>query len=115
MRGFYNAGIGSNVYKVTGTGISTNGIGTVAYTGLVTYFNLTGNLNFPDIRENDILVIGTEEVKVLNVDNRLSRVRVLRSVNGVVGVSHTVGTAATVSQRKNLMLSLDLKRILTIK
>ena len=61
---------------------------------------MTGNLNFPDIRENDILVIGTEEVKVLNVDNRLSRVRVLRSVNGVVGVSHTVGTAATVSQRK---------------
>ena len=45
LEGFYNAGIGTNVYKVTGTGISTNGIGSVAYTGLVTYFNLTGNLN----------------------------------------------------------------------
>ncbi|BCU99003.1 MAG: hypothetical protein CM15mV24_2280 [Bellamyvirus sp.] len=100
LEGFYNAGIGTNVYKVAGTGISTNGIGTVSFTGLVTYFNLTGNLNFPDIRENDILEIGTEQVKVLNVDNRLSRVRVLRSVNGVVGVAHTVGTAATVTQRK---------------
>ena len=100
LEGFYNVGISSNVFKVAGTGISTNGIGTVSFTGLVTYFNLTGNLNFPDIRENDILEIGTEQVKVLNVDNRLSRVRVLRSVNGVVGVGHTVGTAATVTQRK---------------
>jgi len=100
LEGFYNAGIGTNVYKVTGTGISTNGIGSVTYTGLVTYFNLTGNLNYPDIRENDIIQIGTERVKVLNVDNRLSRVRVLRSVNGVIGVSHTVGTAATITQRK---------------
>ena len=100
LEGIYAAGIGTNVYKVAGTGISTNGIGTVSYTGFVTYFNLTGNLNYPDIRENDILQIGTEQVKVLNVDNRLSRIRVIRSVNGVVGVAHTVGTAATVTQRK---------------
>ena len=100
LEGLYSAGIGTNVYKVAGVGLSTNGIGSVAYTGLVTYFNLTGNLNYPDIRENDIIQIGTERIKVLNVDNRLSRVRVLRSVNGVVGVEHTVGTAATVTQRK---------------
>ena len=100
LEGIYAAGIGTNVFKIAGVGISTNGVGTVSYTGLVTYFNLTGNLNYPNIRENDILGIGTEKVKVLNVDNRLSRVRVLRSINGVVGVAHTVGTGVTVSERK---------------
>ena len=88
------------MFKVTGVGVSTNGIGTAQFTGVVTHFNLTGNLNYPNIRENDILEIGTEQVRVLNVDKRLSRVRVERSVNGVVGVGHTVGTSATITQRK---------------
>ena len=83
-----------------GVGTTSSGIGTVEATGIVTYINVVGNLNYPDIRENDILQIGTETVKVLNVDPRLSRLRVRRSVNGVVGVSHTVGTGVTSLQRK---------------
>ncbi len=100
LDGSYSAGISSDVFKVAGVGVATNGIGPANFTGFVTFFNLTGNLNYPNIRENDILEIGTEQVKILNVDKRLSRVRVQRAVNGVVGVSHTVGTAATITQRK---------------
>ena len=100
LEGTYLAGIGTNVYRVAGVGTTSSGIGTVEATGIVTYINVVGNLNYPDIRENDILQIGTETVKVLNVDPRLSRLRVRRSVNGVVGVSHTVGTGVTSLQRK---------------
>ena len=100
LEGTYLAGIGTNVYKVAGVGTTSSGIGTVEATGIVTFINVVGNLNYPDIRENDILQIGTETVKVLNVDPRLSRLRVRRSVNGVVGVSHTVGTGVTSLQRK---------------
>ena len=38
-------------------------------TGLVTFFNLVGDLSSDKIRENDIISAGTERVKVLNVDN----------------------------------------------
>ena len=100
LEGIYSAGIGTNVYTLTGVGTTAVETGTVAQTGVTTFFNVSGNLNYPNIRENDILQIGTEQVKVLNVDNRQSRLRVLRSFNGVVGVSHTVGTGATVTQRK---------------
>ena len=100
LEGTYLAGIGTNVYKVAGVGTTSSGIGTVEATGIITYINVVGNLNYPNIRENDILQIGTETVKVLNVDPRLSRLRVRRSVNGIVGVSHTVGTGVTSLQRK---------------
>ena len=100
LEGTYLAGIGTNVYKVAGVGTTSSGIGTVEATGIVTYINVVGNLNYPNIRENDILQIGTETVKVLNVDPRLSRLRVRRSVNDIVGVSHTVGTGVTSLQRK---------------
>ena len=100
LEGVYNVGVGTNVFKVAGVGTTSSGIGTIEATGIVTFINVTGDLNYPNVRENDILEIGTEQVRVLNVDSRLSRLRVRRSVNGVVGVSHTVGTGVTSLQRK---------------
>ena len=67
----------------------TAGIGSTAITGIVTYFSVSGNLTYPNIRENDILGIGTEQVKVLNVDTKSSRIRVIRAINGTVGSSHS--------------------------
>ena len=96
----YVVGVATNVFRVAGVGTTSSGIGTVEATGIVTFINVTGDLNYPNVRENDILQIGTEQVRVLNVDSRLSRLRVRRSVNGVVGVSHTVGTGVTSLQRK---------------
>ena len=60
--------------------VTTLGIGSTNTTGLTTYFYTTGFLDFPYIRENDILGIGnTEKVKVLNIDQIGKRIRVQKS------------------------------------
>ena len=73
-------------------GTTSSGIGTDGVTGIVTYLSVTGDISYPAISENDILGIGTEKVKVLNVEPRLSRIRVIRAVDGTVAVAHTVTT-----------------------
>jgi len=85
IEGPYRVGVPINVNSVA----LTSGIGSTSVTGLVTYFSVAGNLNYPNIRENDILGIGTERVKVLNVDSKSSRIRVLREVDGTVGSAHS--------------------------
>jgi hypothetical protein len=94
IEGSYRIGVTTNTIALT------TGIGSTATTGIVTYFSVAGNLNYPNIRENDILGIGTEKVKVLNVDARSSRIRVLRSVNGTVGSSHSVTDVLYENSRK---------------
>ena len=98
--GSYPVGVSSNRLTLVGVGTSSSGVGTVGATGIVTYFKVTGDLNFPQIRENDILGIGTEQVRVLNVDVLNSRIRVLRGVNGVVGASHTITSTLLEDPRK---------------
>ena len=93
ISGLSTSGIKNN--STARIGVSTDtfklfvGVGTVAATGIVTYFNLDGYVRSPYIRENDLLGIGTECVKVLNVDSDLSRIRVLREYNSTVGTAHT--------------------------
>ena len=53
------------------------GVGNTSVTGIVTYFYVSGLLEFPRIRENDILTIGSEDIKILEVDSKSSRIRVL--------------------------------------
>ena len=67
-------------------------VGDTSITGLVTFFNVSSSLLDSNIIPNDILGIGTEQVKVLNVDKENSRFRVLREVNGTVGSTHTIGS-----------------------
>lgn len=83
LEGSYRIGVSTNTISLV------SGIGSTSVTGLVTYFSVAGNLNYPNIRENDILGIGTEQVKVLNIDSKSSRIRVLRGINGTVGTSHS--------------------------
>jgi hypothetical protein len=94
IEGSYRIGVTTNTIALTA------GIGSTATTGIVTYFSVAGNLNYPNIRENDVLGIGTEKVKVLNVDARSSRIRVLRAVNGTVGSSHSVTNVLYENSRK---------------
>jgi len=66
-----------------------NAVGDSSVTGIVTYFNVSSsNLVFPFVRENDILGIGTEKVKVLNVESDSSRLRVQRAVESTVSSAH---------------------------
>ena len=100
IEGNYNVGVVTNRFIVTGVGTTSSGIGTAVATGLVTYFSASGDFSYPNIRSNDILGIGTEKVKVLNVEPHLSRIRVLRAVDGTVGGSHTVTSVLYPNQRK---------------
>ena len=75
----------SNSYRVgikTEVLILTKELEEVANTGIVTYIPVFGNLEFPNIVEDDIFSIGNEDVKVLNIDKENSRIRVLREYNG---------------------------------
>ena len=83
--GPYNVGVRSE------TLVATLGIGTTGNTGLTTYFYVGGTLDFPFIRPNDILGIGTERVKVLNIEKDTERIRVLREQDSTVGTSYSVG------------------------
>jgi len=91
----------SKISKSVNILYSSTGIGSTSYTGLVTYFNVSGNLQDFVIRENDIYQIGNEQVKILNIDPISSRIRVLRNQNGTLGISsYPVGTALTEVSRK---------------
>ena len=98
--GYYKVGVVTDRFIVTGVGTTSSGIATVGVTGLVTHFNVSGELTYPAIKSNDILGIGTEKVKVLNIEPHLSRIRVLRAVEGTVGGSHTVTSVLYPDQRK---------------
>ena len=95
IEGTYNIGVRTDNF------ITTLGISTIGVTGLTTYFYLSGILDFPYIRENDILGIGTQEkVKVLNVDSTSGRIRVLRGYDSTVSSAYTATTPLYEDPRK---------------
>lgn len=76
------------------------GVGNTSVTGLTTYFYVSGLLDYPIIRENDILTINSENVKVLNVDRDASRIRVLRAQNSTVSTAHSAYSILYENPRK---------------
>ena len=64
--GIYNAGITSTKLNVTGLGTTAVAIGTDGATGIVTHIDVRGDL--AKLKSNDLLGIGTETIKVLNVE-----------------------------------------------
>jgi hypothetical protein len=78
-------------------------------TGIVTYFEVSGDLTYPTIRENDIYYIvdpgsisnSREEIKILNINKDNNVIRVSRSNNGYVGLTtYPSGTRLTEKSRK---------------
>ena len=81
--------------------VLTLGVGSTGVTGLTTYFYVSGALNYPTIRENDILGIGTENIRVLNIDNKARRIRVRREYDGIsCGLAHTSSSILFEDPRK---------------
>jgi YHYH protein len=79
----------------------TSGVGSAQYTGITTYFDVFGNLNYPNIKENDIYEIGNEQVKILSIDEQSSRIKVLRNQNNTIGLtSYSSGIGLTEKSRK---------------
>ena len=93
----YRIGVSTDFYNLA-TGVSTSGV-----TGIVTYFSISGGLidrGVLSIRENDIFTLGSEKVRVLNVDNLNSRLRVERAVSNTVSAAHTATTSLSENSRK---------------
>ena len=97
LEGAYEIGITTANYSLNGSGIATTGVGNISVTGIVTYFNVAGNIT---AKPNDIFKIGTEEIKVLNPEPTKSRLRILRGQNGTAGSAHTVTTTLFEQQRR---------------
>ena len=106
------SGINTSVNSINGSfniGVSTGffnlatGIGTTGATGIITYFSISGGIidrGDLSVRDNDILLLGSEKVRVLNVDASNSRLRVERAVDGTVASAHTATTSITEQIRK---------------
>ena len=100
VEGSYTIGVSSESFRMVGTGTTGVSVGATTVTGIVTFFAIRGgDLENSSIVPNDILGIGTEQVRVLNVDKLNSRFRVLRAINGVGGI-HTIGSVLTEVPRR---------------
>lgn len=75
-------------------------VGNSSTTGIVTYFSVYGDLSFPKIMENDIFQIDTEQIKILSVDKKSSRLLVQREYNNTTGNSHQYTSLLTEIPRK---------------
>ena len=70
-------------------------------TGITTYINVSGLTDsIPFVFENDIFKLDNEELKIIEVDKKSSRLRVLRAQNSTVGLSHTAGAILEEKSRK---------------
>ena len=74
------------------------GVGTAGATGIVTFFYVSGA--FDQVRENDLLTIDQEVVRVLNVDRVTGRLRVRRQEEGTTGLAYTNGGVLYEDPRK---------------
>jgi len=98
--GIYQVGFTTDTFVLTGVGTQPTGIGSDGVTGIVTYFDINGRLEYPEIKENDILRINSEKIQVLNIEPEYSRIRALRAVEGTAGAAHTVTTVLYEDSRK---------------
>jgi hypothetical protein len=94
LTGQYNIGV------TTSTLVLRSGVGSTGTTGIVTYFSVYGGLDSDRVRVNDIFDIEDERVKILNIDNVSSRIRVLRGIDGTIGSAHSATTVFYEDPRK---------------
>ena len=85
-------------------------VGNTSVTGIITYFYISNIANDDNIRENDILRINSEDIKVLQVDKKSSRIKVLREQNSTVSSAHSAySTLYEKPRRFSISLSNELK------
>ena len=97
INGSFNIGVSTGFFNLA------TGVGTAGATGIVTYFSIAGGVidrGELSVRDNDIFVLGSEKIRVLNVDTLNSRLRVERAVDGTVSSAHTATTFVVEQSRK---------------
>lgn len=92
--GFFNVGIKSDTLTLA------NSVPNSTTTGIITYFNVNGVLQFPNIRENDVYKLNDEKIKILSIDKSAYRIKVLREYDSTIGSSHTASTVLYEQTRK---------------
>ena len=102
LNGSYTIGVSTSLYSLN-VGVGTSGV-----TGIITYFSVSGSLLPNFIRENDILEIEDEKLKVLNIDTKSSRLRVLRAFDGTVAAAHSA-TSILKSIPRNFVFNSGIK------
>ena len=110
LNGTYTVGIATNSLSLVGLGTTSSGIGSDGVTGIVTFVNVGGDLR--NTIPNDILSIGTENVKVLNVDREQSRLRILRSLNNVSTAHAEASIFKELPREFSIKTNQNLKKVL---
>ncbi len=67
-----------DITRIQNSLVLLNDVQDASITGIITYFNVFGNLKFPKIKENDIYEIDSEKIKILQIDEKNSRIKVQR-------------------------------------
>ena len=78
--------------------VLTENIDDSSVTGINTFISVSGPTQYPTLVVNDILQIGNERVKVLNIEP--NRLRVAREQDSTVSTSHTATTIITTDPRR---------------
>ena len=99
LEGNYSVVVPATTLTLIGLGTTTHALGPESTTGIVTFVYVS-NTNFDLIRENDVIQINQERVKVLNVDSLSGRLRIIRKFDSTLDEIHYIGVAATIDQRR---------------
>jgi len=92
LEGKYRIGV------TTSNFVLTEAIGNISVTGINTFIPVSGPTRYPSLVINDILQIGEEKVKVLNIEP--NRLRVARGQDGTTSAAHTATTAISNDPRR---------------
>ena len=92
LDGTYRIGVSTSNF------VLTESVEAASTTGINTFISVSGNLQYPNLVVNDILKIGNEKVKVLNIEP--NRIRVSRKQEGTVSSAHTSTTPVTSDPNK---------------
>ena len=90
--GKYRVGVSTNTF------VLTENISDATVTGINTFIPVSGPTQYPTLVINDILEIGSERVKVLNIEP--NRLRVARKQDGTVSSAHTATSILTSDPRR---------------
>lgn len=82
--GSYNIGVTTSRYQLV------IGIASASQTGVVTFMNIKG-IEGSLLKDNDILTIESERIRVLELDKLNSRIKILREQDNTIGASHSAG------------------------
>jgi len=92
LDGTYRIGVSTSNF------VLTEAVEAASTTGINTFISVSGNLQYPNLVVNDILKIGNEKVKVLNIEP--NRIRVSRKQESTVSSAHTSTTPITSDSNK---------------